>query len=85
MVASLARPCPYCDAPVEGPACPSCQRSPTSPRRVCRGCGKMTPADERACCRCGAVATSELAWKVPLIIAIFVVGIAIAVALQLAR
>lgn len=71
------RPCPFCAAtiaasPVEGARCPSCGRDPTAPRRVCDACKKMTPTSDRACVHCGAGPANELAWKVPLIIALFV-------------
>jgi hypothetical protein len=32
----------------------------------------MTPTSEPACCHCGARARSELAWKIPVIVALFV-------------
>jgi len=38
---------------------------------------------EKACCRCGAKQGSDLRWKVPLIIAIFVVAILVSTLLQL--
>lgn len=85
-MSALVRPCPFCGATVEGAACPSCKRDPTAARRVCASCQKMTPTVERACVHCKAVASSELAWKVPVIIAMFVgvflLSIVVAIASQ---
>ena len=38
---------------------------------------------ESLCCRCGAKFKSELRWKIPLIVGLFVLGIAIAIAIQI--
>ena len=77
--AALTRPCPFCGATVDGAACPSCKRDPTAPRRVCASCQKMTPTAERACVHCQIVPTSELVWKVPVIIALFVGALIISI------
>jgi hypothetical protein len=77
---ALTRPCPFCGATVDGAACPSCKRDPTAARRVCTSCQKMTPVAERACVHCQIVPTSELAWKVPVIIALFVGALILSVA-----
>jgi hypothetical protein len=42
----------------------------------------MTPLNEPACCHCGQAIRSELRWKVPVIILMFVVAIAVSVAVQ---
>jgi hypothetical protein len=75
--------CPFCDAPQPGDRCASCGRDPTAPRRKCGACARMTPTLEPACCRCGRVARSDLWWKVPLIVVLFVVVIALSILLQL--
>lgn len=77
--------CPFCDASsaVEGQPCARCGRSPRLPRRPCHLCQGWTPVAEKACCRCGAKQGSDLRWKVPLIIAIFVVAILVSTLLQL--
>jgi len=83
--APLARRCPFCGTPTAQARCETCHRDPTAARRVCARCQKQTPTAEKACMHCGGAAGSELAWKVPLIIVLFVVAIAIAVALQTVR
>ena len=83
--AASARPCPFCGAEVAGGRCPGCGRDVTARRRVCPRCHRMTPADEPVCSHCGAAFRSELRWKIPLIIALFVLAFIVAVALQLAR
>lgn len=79
------RACPFCGEQTTGSPCTSCGRDVTAARRVCPRCHKMTPALEKACSHCGAEHKSDLRWKVPLIIAIFVVAFILAVLLQLAR
>ena len=81
----MPRACPFCGAEVPGAACPACQRDPTAPRRVCSNCSKMTPSAEPPCMHCGTERGSELSWKIPVIVAIFVVALALAVALQAVR
>jgi hypothetical protein len=34
----------------------------------------MTPTAEAVCCHCGARARSDLAWKIPLIVALFILA-----------
>jgi hypothetical protein len=80
MNVALTRPCPFCGTTVEFSTCPSCKRDPTAARRVCTSCQKMTPVAERACVHCHIVPTSELAWKVPVIIALFVGALILSVA-----
>jgi predicted amidophosphoribosyltransferase len=79
------RPCPFCGGPASGPACPSCGRDPTSSRRVCPRCGKTTPTAEAACCHCGEGKSSDLAWKIPVIVAMFVLAFILSVVLALVR
>jgi hypothetical protein len=39
----------------------------------------MSPSEEPDCCRCGERRKNELRWKVPLVIALFVLAFAIAI------
>jgi predicted amidophosphoribosyltransferase len=72
------KPCPFCGATVAGALCDRCGRDPTASRRVCPTCKQMTPTAETVCCHCGARIRSELAWKIPLIVAIFAAAFALA-------
>ena len=76
--------CPFCDSAEVLPEgqrdCPSCGRDRTVPRRICSNklCRRMTPKSELACVHCGQNAKSELRWKVPLIILLFLLAFALA-------
>jgi hypothetical protein len=76
------RICPYCGALAKGQLCTSCQRDTTAPRRVCRQCGRITPLSEPKCLACGKVPLNDLAWKIPLLIGIYIVFIVIIVVLN---
>lgn len=73
------RVCPFCDESASATLCSSCGRDPTAPRVVCPCCNKMSPSEEPDCCRCGERRKNELRWKVPLVIALFVLAFAIAI------
>jgi hypothetical protein len=45
----------------------------------------VTPTAERACLSCGSVFKSDMRWKVPLIIAIFLLSFLLSVALALVK
>ncbi len=75
--------CPFCGTATPGPFCPNCGRDRTAARQVCRSCRQMTPKNEPECSHCGARQVNELARKVPMIIAIFAVTIALSVVLRL--
>ncbi len=79
------RPCPFCGATTRGERCPACNQDVTAPRRPCPKCGHLTPSRQRECVHCHTVAKSDLRWKIPLIVAIFVVAFVLAILLQLAR
>jgi hypothetical protein len=79
------RTCPFCGGAAPGARCSACGRDPTANRRICRACGKQTPLAERACCHCSAQAQSELSWKIPLIVGLFVTAFALSVVLALVR
>lgn len=77
--AACDRVCPFCDQAAGAARCGACGRDPTSPRIVCVRCNKLTPSAEPDCCRCGERRRDELQWKVPLIIAIFVVALSVGI------
>lgn len=79
----MSTPCPFCEGTVSGRICESCGRDRTVPRRICKACGKMSPKAEAECCHCGAKFRSEMRWKIPLIIAIFVFAFILAIFIQL--
>lgn len=54
------------------------------PQRVCPRCKELSPAIGGACNYCGAPFTSDLRWKVPLIILLFAIAIAVSIAIQFA-
>jgi hypothetical protein len=45
----------------------------------------VTPTAERACWNCGAVFKSDMRWKVPLIVALFLLSFALSVALAIVK
>ncbi len=79
----MDRVCPFCDKPASDTACSSCGRDPTAPRKVCSACQNMTPTAEGACCRCGKSQHSEMWWKIPLIVALFIAAIILSIILAL--
>ncbi len=73
-------PCPFCGDCTGTPAsCGGCRRDKRAPRRSCPACRKFTPMAEPACCHCRQTFTSELAWKVPVIVLMFVAALVVAV------
>lgn len=74
--------CPFCGTVVAVSYCSGCGRDPTAPRKVCRACGEMTPIRDPNCCHCGARFTSDLSWKIPVIIALFVAALVLAVVVE---
>lgn len=79
------RVCPFCGAHAAAQLCAACGRDTTAPRRPCRECGRMVPASERACWNCGAVFTSDMWWKVPLIVFLFLLAFAISAVFALLK
>jgi predicted amidophosphoribosyltransferase len=76
--------CPFCDTAItEGVRCPGCGRDPTLTRRVCPRCQKMTPQIESTCSHCGAALGSELSWKIPLIVGLFIAAFALSIVIHL--
>jgi hypothetical protein len=45
----------------------------------------VTPTAERACLSCGSVFKSDMRWKVPLIVALFLLSLVLGVGLALVR
>ena len=80
-------PCPYCRAPLHsGPyVCGRCGRDPSAPRRPCPNCGRVTPTAERNCWNCGAAFKSDMRWKVPLIVALFLLSFVLSIAVALVK
>lgn len=74
------RICPYCGVQTSGQICANCRRDTTARRRICSKCGRMTPSAEPACMSCGKRYTSDLAWKIPVIIVMFIVVLIISIA-----
>jgi hypothetical protein len=79
---SADRLCPFCGSVAPHQICTSCKRDTTAPRRPCPKCGRLTPSNDPACWNCGATVTSEMRWKIPLIIGLFVLAFAVAIALR---
>lgn len=75
--------CPFCGAETVERLCSACGRDTKGPRKACSKCGKFMPSDDRSCCHCGASQVSELAWKVPVIIGLFVVATIVSVVLAM--
>ncbi len=50
--------------------------------RICPHCKQQTPGDQKVCVNCGHAPSSDLFWKVPLIVLLFVVAFAIAIAIN---
>ncbi|MBK7829951.1 hypothetical protein [Nannocystis sp.] len=76
--------CPFCgDLTGEAGRCGGCGRNKQAPRRSCTNCGKFTPSAEANCCHCRQAFTSELAWKVPVIIVLFIAAIVLSVAVRM--
>lgn len=77
--------CPFCgDATGTAERCGGCGRNKRAPRRSCPACRQFSPTSEPVCCHCRQSFASELAWKVPLIIAIFLAAIVLSVVVRMA-
>lgn len=74
--------CPFCGARGAGTLCLDCGRDKTTARRICAKCNAATPVAEPACQACGQRQVSDLRWKIPLIVALFVAAIAVAILLR---
>jgi hypothetical protein len=79
------RVCPFCGVPAAAQFCGSCGRDTTAPRRPCGKCRRMVPSSERTCWNCGADFRSDLRWKIPLIVFLFLLAFFISVLLALVK
>lgn len=79
----VGRMCPFCGAPAAAKFCGSCGRDTNAPRRPCQNCHRMVPSTERACWNCGTAFKSDMRWKVPLIIFLFLLAFAISALIAL--
>ena len=81
----MSNACPFCGGAVDADQsrCTLCGRSPSVPRRVCPKCGGMSPIAEKICVHCKHAFVSDAAWKIPLIIGLFLVAFVLAVVIQL--
>ena len=83
---SLSAPpgeCVFCGAAKVGDTCPACRRDTRASRRICARCSRQTPLDEPVCCHCGIALRSDLSWKVPLIVFLFLAATAVATIVHL--
>ncbi len=77
------RACPFCGGRADGEGtCAACGRPVTLARLTCRACGAFTPAREAACSHCGARQRGEMAYKIALIVTMFVVALALSVGIR---
>jgi predicted amidophosphoribosyltransferase len=84
MMANIAPTiCPFCGNTGPGAQCLGCHRDKTAPRRICKACKAQTPSSEPRCHACGHQNVSELRWKVPVIVAMFIAAFIISVLIQL--
>lgn len=67
------RVCPFCSEPAPERICGDCKRDTTMPRHPCKICRMIVPNSETHCWHCGAPVRSELRWKLPVIILVFVI------------
>jgi hypothetical protein len=74
--------CPFCGGTTNMQPCMWCGRDTTVPRRPCKRCMRMVPTYEPVCWNCGAKSTSDLGWKIPLIIFIFVLAIVLSILIR---
>lgn len=75
------RVCPFCGVAAAAQVCGSCGRDTTAPRRPCGKCKRMVPISERACWNCGAGFKSDMRWKIPLIVFLFLLAFIISILL----
>lgn len=79
---SAVRTCPFCAAAAPDRQCAACGRDTTAARRPCPTCGRMGPTSEPTCWNCGVAARSDLRWKVPLIVLMFLVALVLSILLN---
>ena len=74
--------CPFCKSPAWPPRCGRCGRDPTTSRRQCQRCLQMTPMNEPPCMHCGAQASNDVVWKLPLLLFVALVLVVITTAIS---
>jgi predicted amidophosphoribosyltransferase len=84
-VPQTGRVCPFCGASAAAQFCGYCGRDTTAPRRPCAKCRRMVPSSERACWNCGERFKSDMRWKIPLIIFLFLLAFVISILLALVK
>lgn len=80
---AAVRSCPFCGAPATAQFCGSCGRNTNAPRRPCGSCGRMSPSGESACWNCGAGFKSDMRWKIPLIVFLFLLAFVVSILIAL--
>lgn len=79
----MVKNCPFCGTSILGDRCSQCGQDTRARRRICSHCGKQTPQAIPACTHCATVHRSDLLWKVPLIVGLFVIAAILAVLVNL--
>ena len=74
--------CPFCGGTTNMQLCVWCGRDTTAPRRPCNRCQRMVPTYEPVCWNCGSKFKSDLNWKIPVIILIFVLAIVLSILIR---
>jgi predicted nucleic acid-binding Zn ribbon protein len=82
---TTTRACPFCGAAAATQLCKSCGRDTTASRRPCPACKKMVPSSETVCWNCRAVLHSDLRWKIPVIILLFVLAFIVGIGISLIK
>ena len=52
------------------------------PQRVCASCKQLSPKTDPACAHCGTTFRSDMRWKIPLIVLLFVLAFVVSIWLQ---
>jgi hypothetical protein len=83
--AAAVRNCPFCGSPAAAQFCGSCGRDTNAARRPCGKCGRLSPSSESACRNCGAGFKSDLRWKVPLIVFLFLLAFVLSIVVAMLK
>lgn len=82
---ATVRRCPFCGSPAAAQLCGSCGCQTNAPRRPCGKCGRLSPSSESACRNCGAGFKSDLRWKIPLIVFLFLLAFVLSIVFALLK
>lgn len=74
--------CPFCGGTSNTQICNWCGRDTTAPRRPCPHCKRMALTTEPVCWSCGLKFKSDLNWKIPVIILMFVLAIVLSILIR---